>query len=121
VRTDLDTAAPNNPVVLTRAGSHSAVGNSMAMQLAGITRTTPDPTSGIIERDAAGEPNGIIRERNDLYTAMVPPDLPEDMRPSYISSLKSLLTLGITSFMEAISTIDDEPVGAGGKPGVPKP
>ncbi len=37
---DLDVATPNNPVVLTRAGSHSSVGNSLAMKAAGITRTT---------------------------------------------------------------------------------
>jgi predicted amidohydrolase YtcJ len=61
VRADLDTAAPNNPVALSRAGGHSIAGNSLALQAAGITRATPDPLRGIIERDAAGEPNGIIR------------------------------------------------------------
>ncbi|MDB6084560.1 MAG: hypothetical protein JWN43_2441, partial [Gammaproteobacteria bacterium] len=40
-RTDLDEAAPDNPVVLTRAGSHSVVGNSQAFKLSGITATTP--------------------------------------------------------------------------------
>ena len=45
----------------------------------------------------------------------MPPDSPAEMRPSYIVSLKALLALGITSFIEATSSIDDEPVGAGGR------
>ena len=81
LKSDLDAAAPNNPVALTRAGGHSSVGNSPAMKIAGITRTTPDPPSGLIEHDAKGEPNGIIRERNDLYTRHVPPATWESETP----------------------------------------
>jgi len=118
-REDLDKASPNNPVVLVRAGAHSAVGNSIALKLAGITRTTEDPQGGLIEHYANGEPNGIIRERTQLFLSLVPPDSQEQMRPSYIKSLKHLLTLGITSFMEAFSSIDDEPIGKGGISGPP--
>lgn len=114
LRADLDAAAPNNPVALTRAGGHSIVGNSYALRVAKITRATPDPESGLIERDANGEPNGIIRERNDLYTRQVPKDTWADLRGGYISSLRKLLPLGITSIMEASGSIDDEPVGKGG-------
>jgi predicted amidohydrolase YtcJ len=71
---DLDAAAPNNPVVLTRAGGHSSVGNSKALELADINKATPDPPRGLIERDASGGPNGVIRERSDLYTHLVPKD-----------------------------------------------
>ena len=117
-RADLDAAAPNNPVELVRAGSHSVVANSAALRLAGITKDTPDPLSGIIEHGADGEPNGIIRERTDLLINLVPPDSPAEMRPSYIASLKALLALGITSFIEATSSLDDEPVQAGGRPEV---
>lgn len=116
-RADLDAVAPDNPVVLVRAGGHSAVANSMALKLAGIDATTPDPQGGLIERDAAGTPSGIIRERVDLLLKLVPADSAEQMRPSYVKSLKALLALGITSFMEAWTTIDDEPVGQGGIPG----
>jgi predicted amidohydrolase YtcJ len=114
LRGDLDAAAPDNPVVLTRAGGHSSVGNSAAIKIAGITRSTPDPESGLIERDAKGEPNGIIRERSDLYLRHAPPKKWEDLRDSYVASLKALLPLGITSVMDASGSIDDEPVGQGG-------
>lgn len=113
-REDLDAAAPNNPVMLVRAGSHSNVGNSMALRIAGIDRHTPDPDSGLIEHDAAGEPNGVVRERLDLYISHIPPDSWEALRPTYIASIRRLLTLGITSFHSATTTIDDEPVGKGG-------
>jgi len=113
-RSDLDAAAPNNPVVLTRAGSHSAVGNSMALKIAKIDRKTPDPQSGLIEHDAAGEPNGIVRERIDLFAQHVPRDSWETLRAGYVTTLQKLFALGITSIIEATGSIDDEPVGKGG-------
>lgn len=116
-RADLDTIAPNNPVVVIRAGAHSAVANSLALKLAGITAATPDPEGGLIERGADGQPNGMIRERIDLVLKLVPADSPQQMRPSYVRALKDLLRLGITSFMEAWTTIDDEPIERGGIPG----
>ena len=56
VRSDLDAAAPNNPVVLTRAGGHSSVGNSKALELADINKATPNPDRGLIEKDPAASP-----------------------------------------------------------------
>jgi predicted amidohydrolase YtcJ len=114
LRADLDRAAPDNPVALWRAGSHSAVGNSAALRLANITAATPDPEHGVIEHDEKGEPNGVIRERTDLFRGLVPVDDQEAMKPSYLASLKGLLRFGITSFFEASTLIDDEPVGTGG-------
>jgi predicted amidohydrolase YtcJ len=61
---------PNNPAVLTRAGGHSSVGNSRALDLADINRA--DPERGLIEREANGEPNRV--KRSDLYRRLVPKD-----------------------------------------------
>ncbi|HWK51682.1 MAG TPA: amidohydrolase family protein, partial [Steroidobacter sp.] len=112
-RADLDAAAPDNPVALTRAGGHSIVGNSAAIKIAGITPQTPDPPSGLIEKDAKGQLNGVIRESNEMYLKHAPPNQWEDLSASYVESLKSLLALGITSVMDASGSIDDEPVGKG--------
>jgi predicted amidohydrolase YtcJ len=101
-------------VVLTRAGGHSCVGNSLALKIAGVTRDTKDPPTGLIEHDTAGEPNGVIRERNDLYLQHVPKEEWKDLRAGYVEALRRLPPLGITSIMEASGSIDDEPVGAGG-------
>jgi predicted amidohydrolase YtcJ len=111
---DLDAAAPDNPVMLVRAGGHSAVSNAMALRLGGVDRTTPDPKSGLIEHGADGEPNGIIRERFDIVGRNIPPDRWEDVRQGYIDKLRGLLSLGLTSIYDASGSIDDELVGKGG-------
>jgi predicted amidohydrolase YtcJ len=112
-RQDLDVATPDNPVVLTRAGAHSVVGNSLALKIAGIDRNTPDPKAALIEHTSDGEPNGIVRE-NDPFGTHVPHEKFESLRASYISALKGLFALGITSFESATTTINDEPIGQGG-------
>ncbi len=100
-RADLDEAAPRNPVTLTRAGGHSAVVNSLAFELAGITSASPDPDRGILEKDERGELNGIIRERQDTVGRLVPQATREETRPSFIQHLRDLLELGITSLTQA--------------------
>ena len=49
-RQDLDAIAPNHPVILSRADGHAAVANSKALELAGVTRSTPAPTGGAINK-----------------------------------------------------------------------
>ena len=58
----LDAIAPENPVALDRKDGHSVWVNSAALRLAGITRETTDPSGGVIDRDAAGQPSGTLRE-----------------------------------------------------------
>lgn len=113
-RADLDAAVPDNPVLLVRAGSHSAVANSLALKLAGIDRNTPDPAGGLIEHDASGEPNGIIRESYGAVPRLIPQPGWDVMKPATVTWLRSILALGITSFHDASGSIDDEPYGAGG-------
>jgi predicted amidohydrolase YtcJ len=112
LRGDLDAAAPNNPVVLVRAGGHSAVGNSKALEMADINSATPDPPRGLIEKDASGAPNGVIRERNDLYMRLVPKDNPVDVRDSLLADVRKQLQLGITSVIEAGSSVEPDVVGS---------
>ena len=112
LRADLDAAAPNNPVVLTRAGGHSSVGNTKALELADINKATPDPERGLIEKGADGQPNGVIRERSDLYTRLVPKDKPQDVRDSLLQNVRDQLKLGITSVIEAGSSVDPNVVGS---------
>lgn len=113
-RADLDAGAPDNPVMLIRAGGHSAVSNSLALKLGGIDRTTPDPKSGLIEHGPDGEPSGVIRESFDIVGKNIPKDRWEEVRQGYIDKLRALLALGITSLYDASGSIDDEPVGKGG-------
>jgi predicted amidohydrolase YtcJ len=61
-RNDLDDLAPDNPVILWRTDLHLAWVNSRALREAGISADTPDPPMGVIDRDQAGQPTGILRE-----------------------------------------------------------
>jgi hypothetical protein len=101
LRWDLDEAAPDNPVILTRAGGHSSVANSMALELAGVTPSTPDPDGGVVEKNEKGELNGIIRERAGIVSRLVPEATPEELRDSFTQALRNLLSLGITSIIQA--------------------
>lgn len=101
LRADLDAAAPDNPVILTRAGGHSAVASSLALALAGVDENTPQPDGGVIERGPDGALNGIIRERQGLVSRLVPDATPEELRESFVAALRDLLRLGITSIVHA--------------------
>jgi predicted amidohydrolase YtcJ len=60
----IDPVSPDNPVVLSRADGHSVLVNSYVIHNSGITKDTPDPFGGEIQRDpATGEPTGIFKER----------------------------------------------------------
>jgi hypothetical protein len=62
----LDELAPHTPAALARVDMHTWWVNSAALKLAGITRHTPDPPESRIERDANGEPTGLLREWNAI-------------------------------------------------------
>ena len=61
-RSSLDRVTADRPVLLHSRDFHSLWVNSAALARAGVTRSTPDPDGGRIERDAAGEPSGVLRE-----------------------------------------------------------
>ena len=61
-RSHLDAAVPNHPVNVAHRGGHTNWYNSLAFELAGITRDTPDPADGRFARDAAGELSGMVAE-----------------------------------------------------------
>jgi predicted amidohydrolase YtcJ len=81
----LDAIAPNNPVVLDRKDGHSTWLNSAALHKVNITRDTPDPAGGKIDRDARGEPTGLLREN-----AM---DLLHDKRAFFTSHISDAVLL----------------------------
>ena len=101
LRSDLDAAAPNNPVILTRAGGHSAVVNSSALNRADVSLATPQPEGGVIERGQDGQLNGVIRERQELVGRLVPDSTYEELIASLETNLNDLLRLGITSITDA--------------------
>ena len=110
-RQALDRVAPDNPVVLGDEAHHSLWVNSRALALAGITRTTPDPEGGIIERDARGQPTGVLRESAmRLVEAALPEPSDAAKRKAVTLSTNQMLSYGITSFTEAWVTARNMPV-----------
>ena len=101
LRDDLDAAAAGNPVILTRAGGHSAVANSLALELAEVGPDTPDPEGGVIERNPDGSLNGVIRERQNIVSRLVPDATPDELIESLEVNLNNLLADGITSIIDA--------------------
>lgn len=61
-RYDLDCVVSDAPVILTRTCAHIITVNSYALKLAGITKNTPNPPGGQIDKDENGEPTGVLRE-----------------------------------------------------------
>jgi predicted amidohydrolase YtcJ len=98
----LDAVVPDRPAYFRGEDGHSGWANSKALALAGITKTTKNPDSGVIERDASGEPSGTLRESAmDLLEALLPePTLNDDLE-SLRLALSRLSEHGITSIMDA--------------------
>ncbi len=99
----LDAVSGDHPVLLDDTSGHSSWVNSKALKLAGITRDTPDPAGGIIERDAKGEPTGVLREDAaiDLVRSKIPLPTKEQIHSALRWSLHQMLSVGITSYTEA--------------------
>ena len=99
----LDRVVPDRPAYLTNRDGHGAWVNSRALELAGLTATTPDPADGRIERGADGEPQGTLHEGAALLVGRHVPG------PAFAEQLRGLLlaqqhlhSLGITAWQDAI-------------------
>ncbi|OGO32053.1 MAG: hypothetical protein A2Z29_08950 [Chloroflexi bacterium RBG_16_56_11] len=101
-REDLDKVAPDHPVILTEYSGHRSWVNSRALELAGITRDTPDPVGGRIGRTGTGELSGLLYERASMAVReKIPPWSYEQRKTALLNAMAELNTLGITSFTDA--------------------
>ncbi len=105
-KNQLDELVADRPAFFSAADGHSAWANSRALEVAGITKDTPDPTGGRIERDPkSGEPSGTLRE---MATDLVSKHLPELTAEDYLQGARRGLEManrfGITSLIEASAT-----------------
>lgn len=94
----LDDISPRTPVALARMDMHTWWVNSAALKQAGVTRNTPNPPDSKIERDAAGNPTGLLREWNAI--ALVQPHIPRPnastLRQWLVDAMARLHQFGIT-------------------------
>jgi predicted amidohydrolase YtcJ len=97
-RRQLDRAAGGHPVFLRRKDGHSAWASSVALRLAGVDRTTPDPPGGSIDRDQAGQPTGILRETAmNLVAGRVPAPDDAAFDGAMLRALSDLTRFGLTA------------------------
>jgi hypothetical protein len=102
----IDDITPNTPVFVSRIDGHVGLANSKALELAGITKNTPDPDGGLIERDSeTGEPTGILKDNAmDLIFNIIPPSSLEENIESTLRALEEARKLGITSVHDMTQT-----------------
>jgi len=102
-RADLDVISRDHPMFFARIDGHVAVANSRAIELAGITRATPDPQGGKFIRDpATGEPNGMLEEDSAMgrVVALIPPFSSDQRRRAIELALAEASSYGVTSIQD---------------------
>jgi predicted amidohydrolase YtcJ len=114
----LDAVSPNNPVLLTHASGHAAFVNGKALELAGVTGKTANPSGGEILKDSRGEPTGLLRERAqgvvsraraEAEARRTPAERAEIANKAIKLAIDESLAKGITTFEDAgspFSTVD---------------
>jgi predicted amidohydrolase YtcJ len=98
----LDAVSPKNPVLLTHISGHVAVANSLALQLAGVTKDTPNPKGGEFERDPGGELTGMLEEGSaiGLVQQYVPDPSGTERRRGIELVLADVAKNGVTSVQD---------------------
>ena len=101
-RAMLDEISPRNPIILRDISGHSAWANSEALRIAEIDSSTIDPEGGIIERDTAGEPSGVLREAAAaLVSLRIPEASVEEGASALAWSMREMMSHGITAYDDA--------------------
>ncbi len=98
----LDEVSPDNPVFLHDWTNHLVWVNSAALKAAKISKATPDPEDGVIDRDGSGNPTGTLHDKAlGLITAAMPPPTPETVEKRAQWIFGQLNTYGITGIVTA--------------------
>jgi len=106
----LDAVSGDHPVMLEHASGHASFVNARAMELAGVTRDTPNPKGGEILKDAAGNPTGLLREAAQASVGRAlekwraqrsPAEQAADLRKVIRLATAECLAKGITTFEDA--------------------
>ncbi len=105
----IDKVSPDNPVLLKRADGHSVLVNSYILKKSGITKNTPDPYGGEIQKDPlTGEPTGILKETaqdlirlDNVRITRSPEEEAARTWQGYLLAMKEARELGVTSIQVA--------------------
>ncbi|MFN7119693.1 MAG: amidohydrolase, partial [Saprospiraceae bacterium] len=109
----LSAVSPNNPVLLRHASGHGLFANAKAMEIAGVSKETPNPRGGEIVRDSRGEAIGVFEERamaviNEAYQAYRDSLSEAERKAEWLKGIElaeqECLSKGVTSFQDAGSS-----------------
>jgi predicted amidohydrolase YtcJ len=102
-RWDLDKVSSENPVWLTRTCGHIGVCNSLALEIGGVSKDTPQPLGGNIEKDEGGEPTGLLEEgpAMNIVRKHIPPTSFEDTVKAIKLASKAFSEAGLTGVVDA--------------------
>lgn len=119
----IDPVTPDTPVAVIRYDLHMMLLNSLALKLAGIDRNTVAPPGGVIEKDADGEPTGIIKDSaKDLVLRAIGSPTPEQIDAAARKGIELALSKGVTQVhpteLETISFDSTRRLRAKGEPGI---
>ncbi len=104
---DLDSVVPDRPVYLTRVDGHAAWTNSRAMEIAGISRDTPDTQGGVVIRDEFGDATGIFIDATMYYvTQHIPSRTEDENKQAFELALQVMAEHGLTSVHDARVNVD---------------
>jgi predicted amidohydrolase YtcJ len=95
--TDLDQASPHNPVWLMHTTGHYGVANHEALRLAHITAESKNPPAGTIDRDAQGQPTGVLKEAAmEAIHPLIPPITAEQWQKGILRMVETMHREGMT-------------------------
>jgi predicted amidohydrolase YtcJ len=101
-RDDLDRLPTRRPIVVIDLSGHTAVANSRALELAGITASTPSPPGGRIERGKRRRPTGVLQDNAiGLVTEKIPPLTTAQNADALQKAHEEMASQGITSYLDA--------------------
>lgn len=104
----LDSLETQRPIIVHDSFGHSSLVNSRALALAKITAQTKDPTGGRIDRDASGQPMGILEDAaQEPIDALLPKPTQQDYAAGARAALKAMRQQGITAFLDALAPDED--------------
>ncbi|MFB7176003.1 amidohydrolase [Streptomyces sp. NPDC056254] len=104
----LDALPTRRPIVLVGNDGHNVWVNQRALDLAGITATTPDPVGGKIARDADGQPTGVLTDdAQKLVTRLIPAPGEAELTSGCARVLAQAAASGITTFLDIVTGPSD--------------
>jgi predicted amidohydrolase YtcJ len=103
----LDAVSNTVPIFLGRIDGHAVWVNRRVLELAGVTRTTPDPPGGRILRGADGQPTGVfVDNAMEIVRAVLPPPTNEERSRAIKTAVQTCLRLGLVGVHDM--GVDDE-------------